>query len=60
MLLRDGLEEIRAWMTTNPREVVTFIVEAYLDEQQTFGALVASGLADGWLGDAVQQPYVLV
>lgn len=43
--LTDGLAEVQAWLAANPREVVTFILEPYISEEETFGALVASGLA---------------
>jgi hypothetical protein len=43
--LADGLAEVRAWMDKNPREIVTFILESYISEEETFGALVESGLA---------------
>lgn len=43
--LVDGLNEIRAWMDTHPRDIVTFILEAYITEAQTLSALELSGLA---------------
>jgi hypothetical protein len=43
--LADGLAEIAAWLEAHPREVVTFILEAYITEAQTLGALAEAGLA---------------
>jgi len=42
--LVEGLAEVAAWLDANPREVVTFILEAYISEDQTRGALEDSGL----------------
>ncbi len=44
--LVDGLVEIATWMDAHPSEVVTFILEAYISEADTFSALVDAGLAD--------------
>ncbi len=46
--LVDGLQEIAAWMEAHPDEVVTLILEAYIDEDETLQALVDAGL-DRWL-----------
>ena len=42
--LNDGLTEIRRWLDENPTEVVTFILEPYIDEAQTLQALGDAGL----------------
>jgi hypothetical protein len=44
--LLDGLQEIAAWMTDHPREVVTFIMQSDLDEEVFHQSLVEAGLAD--------------
>ena len=44
--LADGLEEIRAFLDENPREVITLIIESYLSESLTEEAFVESGLID--------------
>jgi hypothetical protein len=43
--LLDGLQEIAAWMTAHPREVVTFIMQSNLDEDVFHQSLVDAGLA---------------
>jgi hypothetical protein len=43
--LADGLREVATWLAAHPRDVVTFILEAYIDEVQTRAALEEVGLA---------------
>ena len=43
--LHDGLVEVRAWLEAHPTDIVAFILEAYLDEEQTSQALTDAGLA---------------
>jgi len=43
-LLSDTLAEIHTWLEANPNDVVSFILEAYITEDQTWAALEASGL----------------
>ncbi|MEI2764099.1 MAG: hypothetical protein V9F82_00160 [Dermatophilaceae bacterium] len=59
MPMKKGLDEIAAWMTAHPTDVVTFILEAYISEADTLKALAASGLssADG-LADPTRPLYV--
>jgi hypothetical protein len=42
--LQDGLVEVREWLESHPTDILTFILEAYLDEAQTRQALTAAGL----------------
>lgn len=42
--LEDGLLEIRAFLETHPREVVTLIFESYVTVEEMEGAFQASGL----------------
>ena len=42
--LVPALSEIDAWMRANPTEVVTFILESYIDESQVSDALTQAGL----------------
>lgn len=43
--MAEGLAEISAWLAAHPREVVTFILEAYITQDETLSALAAAGLA---------------
>jgi len=42
--LHDGLVEVRQWLEGHPDEVVAFVLEAYLSEEQTLQALSDAGL----------------
>lgn len=44
--LVEGLVEIGAFLDANPGEVVTLIIESYLDHDLTAGAFAAAGLLD--------------
>jgi hypothetical protein len=39
------LQDLDAWLAAHPREVVTFILEAYITEAETWQALVDAGIA---------------
>ncbi len=42
--LHDGLVEIRKWLADNPREILAFVLEAYIYEDETRQALDDAGL----------------
>ncbi len=53
--LSEGLGEVAAWLRDHPRDIVTFILEAYISERQTLAALEDAGL-DGLLYDRAGPP----
>ncbi len=51
------LEQLGAFMRANPREVITLIIEAYLDQEQTEAAFLAAGLEDLLHAQPVDTPW---
>ena len=43
--LQDGLQEIAAWLEAHPFEIVTFILESYVPEEDVLESLQAAGFA---------------
>ena len=55
--LLEGLEEIRAFLETNPDEVVSIIFENYITQEQTAGAIEESGLIGLVHAQVVGEPW---